>query len=211
MSYPQTRRVDQVDLYHGHQVADPYRWLEADARTSPEVADWIAAQNQVTRRFLDSIAQREQFRQRLADLWNYQRFSAPWKMGERYFYLKNDGLQNQAVLYWSETYDGEGRVLLDPNAWADDGSIALGQAEVSDDGRLLAYARQEAGSDWATIHVKEVESGRELDDLLEWSRHGNIVWNAAGDGFYYARYPQPPEGQKYQALSLNQMVYFHKL
>jgi prolyl oligopeptidase len=211
MTYPETRRGDQVDTYHGEQVADPYRWLEDDARTSKEVADWVAAENEVTRKFLDAIPEREEFRKRLSELWNYERYSAPWKMGERYFYLKNDGLQNQAVLYWSETYDGDGKVLLDPNAWAADGTIALGQAEVSDDGRLLAYAKQEAGSDWVTIHVKEIESGRELDDVLEWSRHGNIVWNAAGDGFYYARYPEPPEGQKFQALALNQMVYFHKL
>jgi prolyl oligopeptidase len=211
MTYPQTRRGDQVDSYHGEEVPDPYRWLEDDARTSKEVADWVAAENEVTRKFLDAIPEREEFRKRLAELWNYERYSAPWKMGERYFYLKNDGLQNQAVLYWSETYDGDGEVLLDPNAWAEDGTIALGQAEISDDGRLLAYAKQEAGSDWVTIHVKEIESGRELDDVLEWSRHGNIVWNAAGDGFYYARYPEPPEGQKFQALALNQMVYFHKL
>jgi prolyl oligopeptidase len=211
MTYPQTHRGDQVDTYHGEQVADPYRWLEDDARTSKEVADWVAAENEVTRKFLDAIPQREEFRKRLSVLWNYERYSAPWKMGERYFYLKNDGLQNQAVLYWSESYDGDGKVVLDPNAWAADGTIALGQAEVSDDGRLLAYAKQEAGSDWVTIHVKEIESGRELDDVLEWSRHGNIVWNAAGDGFYYARYPEPPEGQKFQALALNQMVYFHKL
>jgi prolyl oligopeptidase len=210
MTYPQTRRGDQVDSYHGEQVADPYRWLEDDARTSKEVADWVAAENEVTRKFLDAIPEREEFRKRLTELWNYERYSAPWKMGERYFYLKNDGLQNQAVLYWSETYDGDGKVLLDPNVWTADGTIALGQAEVSDDGRLLAYAKQEAGSDWVTIHVKEIESGRELDDALEWSRHGNIVWNAAGDGFYYARYPEPPEGKKFQALALNQMVYFHK-
>ncbi len=211
LSYPETRRTDQVDEYHGETVADPYRWLEDDARTSQEVADWIAAENKVTRAFLDAIPQREEFRKRLSELWNYERYSAPWKMGGRYFYYKNDGLQNQPVLYWAETYKGEGKVLLDPNAWAEDGTIALGQAEVSDDGRLLAYARQEAGSDWVTIHVMEVESGRKLDDELKWSRHGGIVWNDAGDGFYYARYPQPPAGEEYQALALNQMLYFHKL
>src|SRR6476619_85899 len=107
MTYPQTRRGDQVDAYHGEQVADPYRWLEDDARTSKEVADWVAAENEVTRKFLDAIPEREEFRKRLSELWNYELYSAPWKMGERYFFLKNDGLQNQAVLYWSETYDGD--------------------------------------------------------------------------------------------------------
>lgn len=211
MSYPETRRVDQTDDYHGEKVADPYRWLEDDARTSKEVADWIAAENKVARAFLDAIPEREVFRRRLSDLWNYERYSAPWKIGGRYFYFKNDGLQNQSVLYWADRFDAEGQVLLDPNSWSEDGTIALGQAEVSDDGRLLAYARQEAGSDWVTIHVMEVESGRKLDDVLQWSRHGAIVWNGAGDGFFYARYPEPPAGAQYQALALNQMVYFHKL
>jgi prolyl oligopeptidase len=211
LKYPETRRADQVDDYHGEQVADPYRWLEDDARTSQEVADWIEAENKVTRAFLDAIPQREVFRKRLAELWNYERYSAPWKMAGRYFYFKNDGLQNQSVLYWADRYDAEGEVLLDPNKWSEDGTIALGEAQVSDDGRLLAYARQEAGSDWVTIHVIEIESGRKLDDVLQWSRHGNIVWNGAGDGFYYARYPEPPEGEQHQALAVNQMVYFHKL
>jgi prolyl oligopeptidase len=211
MTYPDTRRDAQVDDYHGEQVADPYRWLEDDARTSQDVADWIAAQNEVTRGFLDAIPEREEFREKLSELWNYERYSAPWKIGGRYFYTKNDGLQNQSVLYWADRYDAEGTVLIDPNEWAEDGTIALGQAEVNDDGKLLAYARQEAGSDWVTIHVMDVESGRQHDDMLRWSRHGNIVWNGAGDGFYYARYPEPPEGEEHQALALNQMVYFHKL
>jgi prolyl oligopeptidase len=211
VSYPATRRVDQVDEYHGEKVADPYRWLEEDARSSKEVAAWIEEQNKVTQRFLDGIPEREEFRRRLTDLWNYERYSSPWKMGGRYFYFKNDGLQNQPVLYWAERYDEDGRVLVDPNAWTKDGAAAMGQAQVSDDGKLLAYARQDAGSDWATIHVVEVETGRALPDRLEWSRHGNIVWNAANDGFFYARYPEPPAEEKFQAPSLNQMIYFHKL
>jgi prolyl oligopeptidase len=211
MTYPASRRVDHADEYHGQRVPDPYRWLEEDARTSQEVADWVAAQNEVTRAYLDAIPERDEFHRRLSELWNYERYSAPWAMGGRYFYFKNDGLQNQSVLYWAETYDGEGKVLLDPNTWAEDGTVALGQAEVSDDGRLLAYAKQEAGSDWVTIHALDIDSGRELDDKIEWSRHGNIVWNAAGDGFFYARYPEPPAGEKHQAKSLDQMIYYHKL
>ena len=211
MIYPETRRVDQVDEYHGVKIADPYRWLEDDPRNSPEVADWIDAQNVVTRAYLDAIPELKNIRQRLTDLWNYERYSAPWQEAGKYFFLKNDGLQNQAVLYKADAYDAEGAVLIDPNKWSEDGTIALGQTKVSDDGRLLAYTRQEAGSDWSTIRVMEVDSGKELPDELKWSRHGNIVWNAAGDGFFYARYPEPPAEEKFQALSLNQMIYFHKL
>jgi prolyl oligopeptidase len=211
ITYPPTRRVEQVDEYHGVKVADPYRWLEEDPRNSPAVAEWIAAQNDVTRAYLDAIPELPKIRERLASLWNYERYSAPWKMAGRYFYQKNDGLQNQSVLYWSDTYEGEGKVLLDPNKWSEDGTIALGQTQVSEDGRLLAYARQEAGSDWSTIRVVEVDAGRDLSDELKWARHGNIVWNAASDGFFYARYPEPPEGEEFQALSLNQMIYFHRL
>ena len=211
LTYPDTRRVDQTDDFHGTQVADPYRWLEDDPRTSPEVADWIAAENEVTRAYLDAIPELPKIRKRLAGLWNFERYSAPWQKGGKYFYFKNDGLQNQSVLYVADSYDGAGRTLIDPNKWTADGTVAMGQTVVSDDGRLLAYARQEAGSDWSNIHVVEVETGHELPDVLKWARHGNIVWNAAGDGFYYARYPEPAEGEQYQALSLNQAIHFHKL
>ena len=211
MSYPATRRVDQVDEYHGMKVADPYRWLEQDPRSSEEVDAWIAAQNKVTRAFLDGIPELGAIRQRLSDLWNYERYSAPWQVASRYFYFKNDGLQNQAVLYVADSYDADGRVLIDPNTWSEDGTIAMGQAKMSDDGKLLAYTRQAAGSDWSTVHVVEVHTGTELPDKLQWARHGNIVWNAASDGFHYARYPEPPEGEEHQALSLNQMIYFHRL
>ena len=211
VSYPETRRVDQVDEFHGVKVHDPYRWLEDDPRTSAEVAQWIEAQNKVTRAYLDAIPQLKTFRERLAGLWNYERYSAPWQIGGRYFYSKNDGLQNQSVLYVADGYDADGRALIDPNRWSKDGTIALGQTQVSDDGRLLAFARQEAGSDWSTIRVLEVDTGNERTDELKWARHGNIVWTAAGDGFFYARYPKPPEGEQFQALSLNQMLYFHKL
>jgi prolyl oligopeptidase len=211
LSYPNFRRVDQVDDYHGVKIADPYRWLEDDPRNSEEVSDWIDAQNMVTRAFLDAIPERPAIRERLEKLWNYERYSAPWQIAGRYFFHKNDGLQNQSVLYWADRYDGQGRVLIDPNKWSEDGTIAIGQTQVSENGRLLAYARQEAGSDWSTIRVVEVETARELPDELKWARHGNIVWNYDGDGFFYARYPEPPAGEQYQALSLNQMIYFHRL
>lgn len=170
VKYPATRRVDQVDEYHGQRVADPYRWLEDDVRNSSEVAEWIAAENRVSRAFLEGIPERDAIQRRLTELWNFERFSPPWKVAGRYFFSKNDGLQNQSVLYWSDRYDDAGRKLIDPNEWSKDGTIALGQTEVSDDGKLLAYARQEAGSDWSTIHMIEVETGRMLPDELRWSR-----------------------------------------
>ena len=147
LQYPETRRVDQIDTYHGIEVRDPYRWLEADPRNSPEVAAWIKAQNKLTRAYLDAIASRESIRRRLTQLWNYERYSVPSQTAGRYFFYKNDGLQNQAVFYVADSYDGEGRVLLDPNTWSEDGTVSLGITRVSEDGRYLAYGRREDGSD----------------------------------------------------------------
>ncbi|MCA9229415.1 MAG: S9 family peptidase [Planctomycetales bacterium] len=211
LEYPETRRGDQVDTYYGVQVDDPYRWLEADARTSKEVADWIDSQNEVTRAYLDSIPQRQAIHRRLTELWNYERYSVPQQTAGRYFYSKNDGLQDQAVFYVADSYEDEGRVLLDPNRWSADGTIALGATVVSDDGKLLAYSRKESGSDWSTIYVVEVDSGQQHSDILHWTRWGNIVWNAESTGFFYVRYPEPEEGQQYQSLSINPMCYFHRL
>ena len=211
LKYPETRRVDHVDTYHGVEVADPYRWLEDDPRNSEEIADWLEAQNAVTRQHLDAIAAREDFRQRLTDLWNYERYSVPYEKAGKYFFSKNDGLQNQSVLYWSDAYDGEPRVLINPNLWSEDGTVALGGGVVSEDGRYFAYLKREAGSDWTTIHVIEVETGKELEDHLHWVRWANIVWNAESTGFFYIRYPEPEEGKKFLSLATNPMLYFHEL
>jgi len=210
-SYPETRRVDHVDTYHGTEVADPYRWLEEDPRNSPEVAAWIEAQNLVTRAYLDDIPARDTFKQRLTELWNYERYSVPSKKAGRYFFYKNDGLQNQSVLYVADSYDGAGRVLLDPNLWSADGTISLGASLVSEDGRYLAYGRNEAGSDWSTIYILEIDTGRELSESLQWTRWGNIVWNAESTGFFYTRYPEPEEGQQFQSRTTDPMIYFHAL
>jgi prolyl oligopeptidase len=211
MKYPQTRRVDQVDEYHGVKVEDPYRWLEADVRESPEVAEWVAAQNKVARAYLDAIPQRPRIARRLTELWNYERYSPPRQEGGRYFYLKNDGLQNQSVLYVADRYDAEGRVLIDPNTWSADGTVAMRTFSASDDGRYLAYARADAGSDWQQIYVLDVDTDKLLEDHLKWVRFTSIDWLKDGSGFYYNRYPEPPEGEQYQSAALNQMVYFHKL
>jgi prolyl oligopeptidase len=211
LTYPETRRVDQVDEYHGVKVADPYRWLEADVRESPEVAEWVARQNAVARAYLDAIPERPAIVRRLTEVWNYERYSLPSVESGQYFYRKNDGLQNQSVLYVADAYDAEGRVLVDPNGWSKDGTIALIDCAASEDGRLLAYTRSEAGSDWRQIYVLDVETGKLLPDRLQWVRFGGAAWDKAGSGFYYNRYPEPPKGEQYQSAAKNQMVYFHKL
>jgi prolyl oligopeptidase len=210
-NYPETRRVDQVDEFHGVKVEDPYRWLEADVRESPEVAEWVAKQNDVARAYLDSLPQRPEIARRLTELFDYERYSAPRQEGGKYFYLKNDGLQNQSVLYVADRYDAEGRVLVDPNTWSEDGTVAMRAFAASDDGRYLAYARAEAGSDWQQIYVLDADSGQLLEDHLKWARFTGIDWTKDGRGFYYNRYPEPPPGEQYQSAALNQMVYYHKL
>ncbi|MEX2091803.1 MAG: prolyl oligopeptidase family serine peptidase [Pirellulales bacterium] len=209
--YPETRRVDTTDTYHGTKVADPYRWLEADVRESPEVAEWVKKQNEVAQAYLDAIPQRPQIERRLTELWNYARYSAPVEEAGKYFYLKNDGLQDQAVLYVADKYVGEGRVLLDPNEWSKDGTMALADFAPSPDGKLLAYARSEAGSDWQQIFLVDVETGKERSDQLKFARFSDIKWDRSGSGFYYSRYPEPAPGAQYQSVATNQMLYFHKL
>ena len=209
--YPATPRVDHVDNYHGTTVADPYRWLEADVRESEEVAEWVQAQSDFAREYLDGIPTRETFTRRLTELYDYERFSTPSRKGGRFFYFKNDGLQDQALLYVADGPKAEGRVLLDPNTWSDDGTVALSTYSVSEDGKLIAYAKSESGSDWKTIHVVDIETGTVLEDRLEWVRFGGIDWEHDNLGFYYARYPEPEEGEQYQSVALNQKIYHHRL
>ena len=210
-NYPPTRRVDQVDTFHGVDVPDPYRWLEEDVRNSEEVAAWAQAQSDFARAYLDDLPSLERFRDRLTKLWNYERFSVPSQKAGKYFFYKNDGLQNQSVLYVSDNYRDDGRVLIDPNAWTEDGTEALGLTKVSDDGRNLAYCRKEAGSDWSTIYVMDIETGEDLPDKLLWTRWANIVWNADSSGFYYTRYAEPEEGQQFQSAVTDPKCMFHRL
>lgn len=211
VSYPATRRVEQTDEYHGTTVADPYRWLEDDVRQSPEVAAWVESQNRVTQAYLEAIPERETIQKRLTELWNFAKYSEPARVGGRYFFRKNDGLQNQAVLYWSDSLEDTPKVLIDPNLLATDGTIALAAAVPSDDGQRLAYAVSEAGSDWQTLKIMEVASGKQLPDELKWIRWGGVRWNHSGDGFYYGRYPEPEAGQQFQSLALHHKIYFHRL
>ncbi len=209
--YPQTKTVEQVDDFHGTKVADPYRWLEDDVRTSTEVAAWVESQNKVTFDFLKSIPQRAAIQTRLTELWNYEKIGAPFKRGGRYYFSRNDGLQNQNVLFQQETLQSEPKVLLDPNSWSKDGTIALAGSAFSDDGRFVAYGVQDAGSDWNTWKIMEIESGKLLDDELKWIKFSGAQWTPDSKGFFYARYPKPEEGAAFQSLNTNMKVYYHRV
>ena len=209
--YPRTKTVEQVDEFHGTKVADPYRWLEDDVRTSKDVADWVEAQNKVTFDFLTSIPQRATIQQRMTELWNYEKIGAPFKRGGRYYFFRNDGLQNQSVLFRQNTLTSEPSILLDPNSWSADGTIALSGSAFSDDGRYVAYGVQDAGSDWNTWKIMEIESGKILDDELKWVKFSGAVWTPDSQGFFYARYPQPEEGAAFQSLNTNMKVYYHRV
>jgi prolyl oligopeptidase len=208
-AYPHTPTVDQVDDFHGTAVPDPYRWLEdSDA---PATRDWIAAQNKLTFAFLEQIPERAQIRSRLTALWDYPKRWAPLKRGTRYFQLRNAGLQNQSMLYVMEDSADDGRVLLDPNTLSPDGTTALSNWSISDDGSWLAYATSAAGSDWMTWRVRSVETGEDLPDIIQWSKFSGAAWHHDGSGFYYARYAAPAPGQDYTGANYFQKLYFHRL
>lgn len=211
IEYPDTRTGHQIDDYHGVQVADPYRWLEADVRETPEVADWVARQNAVTDRYLETLDQREKIRPILTKVWDYERFGVPRKAGGRYFFTRNNGLQNQAVLYIQDGLDDEPRVLIDPNQWSADGTVALAQWAPSPEGRYLAYGVQDGGSDWRVWRIMDVANGETLDEELKWLKFTSVAWTPDGKGFYYSRYPRPEEGEAFQSLNMNMKVYYHRL
>ncbi len=210
-TYPQTRRIDHVDVYHGVQVPDPYRWLEDDVRESKPVAEWVEAENKVTFDYLEKLPGREAIEERLTELWNYEKIEGIFKAGGRYFMERNDGLQNQSVLYTMDALDGEPRVLLDPNTWSEDGTVALAGFAVSDDGRYLAYGVADGGSDWRTWRVLSIEDGNLLPDELRWLKFTSAAWTPDGRGFFYGRYDAPEEGAEYQELNLNQQLYYHRV
>lgn len=211
IAYPQTRRVDQVDDRFGVKVADPYRWLENDVRTDGDVKAWVDAENAVTGSFLQTLAGRKALEQRITELYNYERFAAPEKKGGRYFYTHNTGLQNQSVLFVRDSLDGEGRVLIDPNPWSKDGATALAEWEANEQGTKLLYAVQDGGTDWRTLHVRDVKTGKDLADEIKWVKFSGLSWAKDGSGFYYSRFPAPKSGATYQSLNEHQQVYFHKL
>ena len=211
IKYPETKTVDHVDEYHGVKVPDRFQWLENDVREDQEVADWVAAQNKVTFSYLEQLPWRKEIEQRVTELWNYEKFSAPSRVGDVYYLTRNDGLQNQDVLYRMDTLESEPVMVLDPNTWSADGTLALGGLSFSDDGRYMAYGIQDGGSDWRTWQIMDTQSGDLLEDKLEWLKFGGITWLPDNSGFYYSRFPEPADGEAFQSTNLNNKVYFHKL
>jgi prolyl oligopeptidase len=209
LAYPVTRKVDHVDEYHGAKVRDPYRWLEDDH--APETKAWVEAQNKVTFAYLEAIPQREHIKQRLTELWNYERYGVPFKEGGHYFFNKNDGLQNQSVLYTLDALDREPRVLLDPNKLSADGTVALAGLSVSDDGKWLAYATSTGGTDWQEWHVREIATGVDRPDFLQWSKSSSAAWTKDGQGFFYSRYDAPASTNTLKGVNYFHKLYYHKL
>lgn len=210
LSYPETSRVDLVENQFGEAVADPYRWLENDVRTDKAVADWVARQNALTQGYLAQLPQRAWFAERIKALMDYERFGLPRKAGGNYFYMRNSGLQNQSQLFVRQGLNGAPRLLIDPNAWAKDGATALDAWVPSKNGKLLAYSVQDGGSDWRTIKVLDVTTGKVLGDGVKWAKFTNVAW-IGNEGFLYSRFPEPQAGAEFQSLNKNQAIYFHRI
>lgn len=207
--YPATKKSPHTDDYHGTAVADPYRWLED--LDSPETQAWVEAQNKVTFSHLETLPSREQFRQRLTKLWNHERFGLPAKRGGRYFYTRNSGLENQNAVFVVDGLAGQPRLLIDPNKLSTDGTVALSNWVVSDNGKLFAYALSQAGSDWNEWKVLEVDTGKELADHLQWVKFSGISWTPDNLGFFYSRYDEPKSGEKFTGANYFQKLYYHRL
>lgn len=208
LPYPSTKKSDVTDDYFGTKVADPYRWLEDD--NSAETRAWVKAQNEVTFAFLEAIPQRSAIRERLEKLWNYERFGIPFKRGDRWFFTRNSGLQNQSVLYVSDAADGEARELLDPNKLSKDGTVSLTESTPSEDGKLLVYGTSTGGSDWQEFRIRDIGTGQDMADVLRWIKFSGASWARDGSGFYYSRYPEPKEGAALTEKNENQSIWFHK-
>ncbi|HVT18806.1 MAG TPA: prolyl oligopeptidase family serine peptidase [Thermoanaerobaculia bacterium] len=220
LAYPEAQRLSQVDDYHGVRVADPYRWLEDP--DSPQTRAWVEAENRVTGSFLGTAGTREQIRRRLTELWNYERFGVPQRRGNRYFFTRNDGLQNQSVLYTLPAPDAPGKdgdlahppeptMLLDPNTLSADGTVALSNFDLSDDGSLMAYGLASGGSDWQEFRVRDVATGKDLPDVLRWIKFSPAAWTRDGRGFFYSRFAEPAAGRALEDANFNQKLYYHRL
>lgn len=209
IQYPVSRIDKQIDNFHGTSVADPYRWLEDP--NSPETRAWVEEQNRITQAFLQDIPQKSEIKKRLTELWDFPRAYAPYKVKGKYFQLRNSGLQNQNVLYLMESLEGAKSILLDPNILSKDGTVALSDWKVSKDGTLLAYATSLSGSDWQIWKIRNIKSGTDLADKLEWTKFASIAWNHENTGFYYCSYDPPGEDETYEAVNQNQKVMYHQL
>jgi prolyl oligopeptidase len=207
-NYPPARKSDQVDDYHGVKVADPYRWLED--LDSEETRNWVEAQNKLSFGFLESIPARAELKDRLTKLWNYEKYGIPFKEGERYFYTRNSGLQNQAVLYTVTSLDAQPQLVLDPNTLSADGTVAVSGMQVSPDGKLLAYSLSASGSDWQEWKVRDVATGKDLSDHLKWVKFSGASWTRDSQGFFYSRYDEP-KGDTLKATNYFQKVYYHQI
>ncbi|HEV7902862.1 MAG TPA: prolyl oligopeptidase family serine peptidase [Pyrinomonadaceae bacterium] len=209
-TYPAAKKVEQVDDYHGTKVADPYRWLE-DLDTADTKA-WVEAQNRLTNAYLAEIPARQRIKERLTKLWNFERYGIPFREGDRYFFTKNDGLQNQYVLYTAASLTDEPRVLLDPNKLSTDGTIALAGTAISRDGKLMAYGLSASGSDWSEWKVRNIETGQDLPDVIKWVKFSGASWTPDGKGFYYSRYDEPKAGTSgLSGVNEFQKLYYHRL
>ena len=208
-NYPAAKKGDVVNDYHGTKVADPYRALEDP--DSAETKAWVEAENRVTFGFLESIPARAKIKARLTQLWDYEKYGVPFHEGGRYFYTRNTGLQAQSVLYTTPSLDGEPKPLLDPNTLSQDGTVALSGAAVSDDGKRIAYGIAAAGSDWVEWHVRDVETGRDLPDLIKWVKFSGADWTKDNAGFFYGRFPEPAPGADLKGANYFQKVYHHRL
>ena len=207
-NYPDTKKVDQLDEYFGVEVEDPYRWLEDDR--SEETENWVIAQNKVTFDYLAKIPYRDKFKNRLEELWNFETMKSPFKKGDKYFFFKNDGLQNQDVLYMQNSLEEDAKILIDPNKLSEDGTVAMGRdVAISKDGKYIAYQISRGGSDWHEIFVKDIDKGENLEDHIEWVKFSKIAWYK--DGFFYSRYPASKEDDKLSGINKFQKVFYHKL
>jgi prolyl oligopeptidase len=207
MNYPKTKKVDTTDTYFGTTIADPYRWLEDDR--SEQTAQWVKAQNQLTNSYLEKIPFRDKIKNRLTQIWNFEKRSTPFKKGKYYFYYKNDGIQNQSVLFVQEGLNGAPRTLLDPNQLATDGTISLGTVSVSKDAKYLAYSINKAGSDWSQINVLDIESGKPLNDEINWVKFSDIAWKE--NGFFYSAYDAPKGGSEFSDKNEYHKIFYHSL
>ena len=205
--YPVAEKDNTVDTYFGTEVADPYRWLEND--TSQATAAWVEAENKITSAYLANIPFRDRLKQRLTDLTNYEKIGIPYKKNGNYYFFKNDGLQNQSVLYVKETLDGDAEVLLDPNKLSEDGTVALSGFSFSNDGKYMAYTISRSGSDWREIYVIDLSTGKETGDHIQWAKFTGASWK--GDGFYYSAYDAPIAGKEFSNMNENHKIYYHKL
>src|SRR6185369_13181637 len=209
LNYPHPRKGDVVDDYFGTRIADPYRWMED--LNAPEVKAWVDAENAITSKYLDTLPQRDALKKRITELWNYPKTSSPRYEGRHWFYTRNSGLQRQSVVFTRETLTGSETVALDPNSLSPDGSMALSGFEPAPDAQHFAYGQSEGGSDWSTYYVRELDSGKQLPDVIRWVKFSGLAWTEDGKGFFYGRYPEPRAGKALEDAVRDKKIYYHAL